>query len=318
MSAFQSYALGISLPTEKYEKKYLTIVVAKIVCYDFNSKKFGEINEVKSDAIEVGRRIKEIRTNLGYSMSQFGELISNSPKTTVNNWERGINLPKEDKLKKIALLGKTTTNELLYGSPEEFITKIVVNHFRVQLNPLFIQQIILFLNQKKIKLYDEMTIIEFIQEIFDSDSFIEEESIYLSYSPVIGYDNLYTASDKKNKEIGAPIFYVYIEMERNRVHYLPFTFLKHQKEQLRTLPTLRSQIEIDYYTRQFPLLDVELKESMIFYYGIKENNTAIVARYEYDNQKKSYSINQKNDEIETYAPFKVELDKMLAFFDREH
>jgi transcriptional regulator with XRE-family HTH domain len=318
LSAFQSYALGISLPTEKYEKKYLTIVVAKIVCYDFNSKKFGEINEVKSDAIEVGRRIKEIRTNLGYSMSQFGELISNSPKTTVNNWERGINLPKEDKLKKIALLGKTTTNELLYGSPEEFITKIVVNHFRVQLNPLFIQQIILFLNQKKIKLYDEMTIIEFIQEIFDSDSFIEEESIYLSYSPVIGYDNLYTASDKKNKEIGAPIFYVYIEMERNRVHYLPFTFLKHQKEQLRTLPTLRSQIEIDYYTRQFPLLDVELKESMIFYYGIKENNTAIVARYEYDNQKKSYSINQKNDEIETYAPFKVELDKMLAFFDREH
>ncbi len=306
------------MPTEKYEKKYLTIVVAKIVCYDFNSKKFGEINEVKSDAIEVGRRIKEIRTNLGYSMSQFGELISNSPKTTVNNWERGINLPKEDKLKKIALLGKTTTNELLYGSPEEFITKIVVNHFRVQLNPLFIQQIILFLNQKKIKLYDEMTIIEFIQEIFDSDSFIEEESIYLSYSPVIGYDNLYTASDKKNKEIGAPIFYVYIEMERNRVHYLPFTFLKHQKEQLRTLPTLRSQIEIDYYTRQFPLLDVELKESMIFYYGIKENNTAIVARYEYDNQKKSYSINQKNDEIETYAPFKVELDKMLAFFDREH
>lgn len=318
MSAFQSYALGISLSTKKYEKKYLAIVVAKIVCYDFNSKKFGEINEVKSDAIEVGRRIKEIRTNLGYSMSQFGELISNSPKTTVNNWERGINLPKEDKLKKIALLGKTTTNELLYGSPEEFITKIVVNHFRVQLNPLFIQQIILFLNQKKIKLYDKMTIIEFIQEIFDSDSFIEEESIYLSYSPVIGYDNLYTASDKKNKEIGAPIFYVYIEMERNRVHYLPFTFLKHQKEQLRTLPTLRSQIEIDYYTRQFPLLDVELKESMIFYYGIKENNTAIVARYEYDNQKKSYSINQKNDEIETYAPFKVELDKMLAFFDREH
>ena len=77
---------------------------------------------MKPDTIEVGRRIKGIRTNLGYSMSQFGELISNSPKTTVNNWERGINLPKEDKLKKIALLGKVTTNELLYGSPEEFIT----------------------------------------------------------------------------------------------------------------------------------------------------------------------------------------------------
>lgn len=248
---------------------------------------------MKSDAIEVGRRIKEIRTNLGYSMSQFGELISNSPKTTVNNWERGINLPKEGKLKKIALLGKTTTNELLYGSPEEFIRKIVVDHFRLQLNPLFIQQIILFLNQQKINLYDEMAIIEFIQGIFDSGSFIEEESSYLSYSPVIGYDNLYTASEKKNEEIGAPIFYVYIERERNRAHYVPFTFLEHQKEKLRSLPVLKSQLEIDYYTRQFPLLDVELKKSMILCYGIKKDDTAIIARYEYDNQKKSYSINKK-------------------------
>lgn len=318
MSAFQSYALCISSSYEKYEKKYLAIVVAKIVCYDFNSKKFGEINEVKSDAIEVGRRIKEIRTNLGYSMSQFGELISNSPKTTVNNWERGINLPKEGKLKKIALLGKTTTNELLYGSPEEFIRKIVVDHFRLQLNPLFIQQIILFLNQQKINLYDEMAIIEFIQGIFDSGSFIEEESSYLSYSPVIGYDNLYTASEKKNEEIGAPIFYVYIERERNRAHYLSFTFLEHQKEKLRSLPVLKSQLEIDYYTRQFPLLDVELKKSMILCYGIKKDDTAIIARYEYDNQKKSYSINKKIDAIDIYDPFKVELDKTVAFFDRKH
>jgi hypothetical protein len=134
---------------------------------------------------------------------------------------------------------------------------------------------------------------ELIQGILDSGSFIEEESSYLSYSPVIGYDNLYTASEKKNEEIRAPIFYVYIERERNRVHYLPFTFLEHQKEKLRTLPAFRSQIEIDYYTRQFSLLDVELKESMIFYYGIKEDNTPIVARYEYDNQKKYYSFNQK-------------------------
>lgn len=302
---------------EKFEKKYRTIVVAKIIWYDFSSQKYGEINEMKPDTIEVGRRIKEIRTNLGYSMSQFGELISNSPKTTVNNWERGINLPKEDKLKKIALLGKTTTNELLYGSPEEFITKIVVDYFRLQLNPLFIQQIILFLNQQKIDLYDEMAIIEFIQGIFDSGSFIEEDISYLSYSPVIDYDNLYIASEKKNEEIGAPIFYVYIEREKNRVHYLPFTFLEHQKEQLRTLPALSSQIEIDYYIRQFPLLDVELKESMIFYYGIKEDNTSIVARYEYDNQKKSYSFNQKNDELDIHDPFKVELDKTVAFFDGE-
>ncbi|MBE9908988.1 MULTISPECIES: helix-turn-helix domain-containing protein [Enterococcus] len=274
---------------------------------------------MKPDAIEVGRRIKEIRTNLGYSMSQFGELISNSPKTTVNNWERGVNLPKEDKLKKIALLGKTTTNELLYGSSKEFITKIVVDHFRLQLNPLFVQQIILFLKQQKIDLYDEMTIIEFIQGIIDSGSLVEEESSYLSYSPVIGYDNLYIASEMKNEEIGTPIFYVYIEREGNSVHYLPFTFSEHQKEQLHTLPDLRPQLEIDYYTRQFPLLEVELKESIIVYYGIKEkDNTANIVRYEYDDRKKSYSTNQKNDEINLYEPFTVELEKMVAYFDKKH
>ncbi|MBE6173207.1 MAG: XRE family transcriptional regulator [Enterococcus faecium] len=274
---------------------------------------------MKPDAIEVGRRIKEIRTNLGYSMSQFGELISNSPKTTVNNWERGINLPKEDKLKKIALLGKITTNELLHGSPEEFIKKIVVDHFRLQLNPLFIQQIILFLKKQKIDLYDEMTIIEFIQGIFDSGSLVEEESTYLSYNPVIGYDNLYLASETTNEEIGAPIFYVYVERKMDRIHYLPFTFSEHQQEPLYTLPSLSSQLEIDYYTRQFPLLDVELKESMIVYYGIKkEDNTDNVIQYKYDDQKKSYSINQKKYETNLYNPFQDELEKMVAYFDREH
>lgn len=273
---------------------------------------------MKPDAIEVGKRIKEIRTNLGYSMSQFGELISNSPKTTVNNWERGINLPKEDKLKKIALLGKVTTDELLHGSPEDFITKIVVDHFRVQLNPLFIQQINLFLKQQKIDLYDEMTIIEFIQRIFDSGSLVEEVSTYLSYNPVLGSGDLYLASETTNEEIGSPIFYVYVERKMDRIHYLPFTFSEHQKEQLYTLPSLSSQLEIDYYTRQFPLLDLELKESMIVYYGIKEDNTTNVILYKYYDQNKSYSINQKNDETNLYQPFKAELEKMAAYFDREH
>lgn len=86
-------------------------------------------------------------------------------KTTVNNWERGINLPKGDKLKKIALLGKFTTNELLYGIPEKFITKIGLAHFQLQFNLLVIQQIIAFLEQHKVDLYDEMTIIELVQGI---------------------------------------------------------------------------------------------------------------------------------------------------------
>ncbi|MDT9120633.1 helix-turn-helix transcriptional regulator, partial [Escherichia coli] len=54
----------------------------------------------KPNVAEVGKMISQIRMDLGCSMAQFGELVSDSPKTTVNNWERGINLPKDDKLKK--------------------------------------------------------------------------------------------------------------------------------------------------------------------------------------------------------------------------
>lgn len=315
MSAFQSYAFGIFLSCKKYEKKYLSIVVAKIICYDFSNKKFGEINEVRPDAIEVGRRIKEIRTNLGYSMSQFGELISNSPKTTVNNWERGTNLPKEDKLKKIALLGKTTTNELLYGSPEEFITNIVVDHFRLQLNPLFIQQIILFLNQQKIDLYDKMTIIDFIQGILNSNTFAEQESTYLSYTPIIGSEDLYLAL-VNNKEIEKPVFYVYVEKKRNRVHFLPYTFAEQQEELYYEQPSLKTQLDIDYYTRQFSLLGITLKEAEIVYYGInKQEKDLNLLEYIFNDSTKIFDKSGQADK--KYDAFELEAEKMLLWVKAE-
>lgn len=267
---------------------------------------------MKPDAIEVGRRIKKIRTNLGYSMSQFGELISNSPKTTVNNWERGINLPKEDKLKKIALLGKTTANELLYGLPEEFITKIVVDHFRLQLNPLLIQQIILFLKQQKIDLYDEMTIIEFIQGIFDSGSFVEQESTYLSYTPIIGSEDFYLAL--VNNGIEKPMYYVYVEKQQNCVHFLPYTFAEQQEELYYEQPSLKTQLDIDYYTRQFSLLGIMLKEAKIVYYGINKQKTNLnLLKYIYNDSTKIFDKSGQKDKKTIYAPFKKETEKMLLW-----
>lgn len=43
---------------------------------------------MKPNVAEVGKMIRQIRMDLGCSMAQFGELVSDSPKTTVNNWER--------------------------------------------------------------------------------------------------------------------------------------------------------------------------------------------------------------------------------------
>ena len=274
---------------------------------------------MKPDAIEVGIRIKKIRTDLGYSMSQFGELISDSPKTTVNNWERGINLPKEDKLKKIALLGKVTTNELLYGTSEEFISTIIVEHFRLQLNPLFLKQIIVFLEKQKIDLYDEMSIIEFVQGIVDSGSLVEQESKYLSYTPIVGSNNLYLASTTRNGEVIEPAFFAYVEKEKNRVHYLPYTFAENQSELFYNVPELNKQLNIDYFTRQFPLLDVELNQSTIVYYVIKEKeNTANIIEHRYNNEEKAFKVEHSINDSLIYEPFKIETEKTAAYLRQNH
>lgn len=63
---------------------------------------------------QVGLRIKDIRLSLGESMEEFGKRFDTS-KGTVNNWEKGRNLPNKANLLKIANLGKIPPSILLKG-----------------------------------------------------------------------------------------------------------------------------------------------------------------------------------------------------------
>ncbi|HFI0732856.1 TPA: helix-turn-helix domain-containing protein [Streptococcus suis] len=76
--------------------------------------------------IQVGERIKQIRLSLGESMEKFGERFETS-KGTVNNWEKGRNLPNKENLKKISELGQMTVNELLYGNVNNLIESVLLN-----------------------------------------------------------------------------------------------------------------------------------------------------------------------------------------------
>lgn len=62
----------------------------------------------------VGKKIKQLRLSLGESMEQFG-MRFNTSKGTVNNWEKGRNLPNKKNLKEIASLSNTSVNILLKG-----------------------------------------------------------------------------------------------------------------------------------------------------------------------------------------------------------
>ncbi|MFU2221893.1 helix-turn-helix domain-containing protein [Streptococcus pluranimalium] len=60
----------------------------------------------------IGNRIRDIRLALGDTMEAFGERF-NTSKGTVNNWEKGRNLPNKSNLKKIAELGNTSVKDLI-------------------------------------------------------------------------------------------------------------------------------------------------------------------------------------------------------------
>ncbi|MGQ4068247.1 helix-turn-helix domain-containing protein [Enterococcus mundtii] len=75
----------------------------------------------------AGKRIKNIRTSLAHTMEQFAILTDSSNTSAVNNWERGYNLPNKTKLKKIAILGNTTTDWIKWGTLEEYITSYLID-----------------------------------------------------------------------------------------------------------------------------------------------------------------------------------------------
>jgi transcriptional regulator with XRE-family HTH domain len=66
------------------------------------------------DNLAVGNRIKSIRLDEGATMEEFGKIF-NTSKGTVNNWEKGRNLPNKENLLKIAKIGNITVGQLLNG-----------------------------------------------------------------------------------------------------------------------------------------------------------------------------------------------------------
>lgn len=68
----------------------------------------------------AGSRIKQIRTNKGYTLEAFGKLFGAS-KSNVQKWETGFTLPNKERLASISKIADITVNELLYGSIDEFL-----------------------------------------------------------------------------------------------------------------------------------------------------------------------------------------------------
>lgn len=69
---------------------------------------------------EVGNRVRSIRKENGMTTEKFGaEFNPPASKGTVSKWENGHYLPNNERLVRIAELGKISVDELLYGSSKQ-------------------------------------------------------------------------------------------------------------------------------------------------------------------------------------------------------
>lgn len=72
----------------------------------------------------VGKKIHDIRVNLGLTLEQFGKLV-NAKKSDVYRWEQGYHLPNKNRLKIIAMKGGIEVAQLLQGNGKDSIKEIV-------------------------------------------------------------------------------------------------------------------------------------------------------------------------------------------------
>ena len=155
------------------------------------------------DKTNVGNRIFNIRQSMNLTLEEFGNLFQ-AGKSNVQKWEIGSSLPTRERLDKIAKKGNMTVNELLYGSPKEFVN----NNINVLLSNLdgntgFFSKILNILDIRAIKLH--------LEEVININNLTDVEKVFKkvvdSYFSKIKSDNVEMINYlKRNYELSADTF----------------------------------------------------------------------------------------------------------------
>ncbi len=123
-------------------------------------------SKVKIELAEAGERIKKIRKQHNYSMAAFSKLIGNSSASTVNNWEKGNNLPNKERLEKIAILGNTTVEWILFGDLSDYVVHLIKDTMQENVkNALFIDQLMTLIQKKQLSYYDDLEILALARQL---------------------------------------------------------------------------------------------------------------------------------------------------------
>lgn len=100
----------------------------------------------KKEDIILGKRIKDIRISLNYDQKRFAKEIG-ATVSALSNWENGRNKPNMEKLSKIAKIGDTTVEKLLYLDKLEFEERM--RNRDTDLREFVFEELVIFLNELK-------------------------------------------------------------------------------------------------------------------------------------------------------------------------
>lgn len=79
---------------------------------------------MNNNKVDIGQRIKSIRTKRGMTLEEFGALFS-AGKGLVSRWERGISTPNPERIKAISKVGDTSVEYILHGTMNEYIESLI-------------------------------------------------------------------------------------------------------------------------------------------------------------------------------------------------
>lgn len=241
------------------------------------------------DKNEVGQRIKEIRKRYGYSMQRFGEIIDDAPKGSVNSWEKGVNLPNRERLEKIATLGNTSVDKLLYGSFENYVYALISDKLNFELSENGIALITMLLLNQKLTYGDDLEIVKTVQNLLNSNMVTVETG--LIYQPTLS-EGYYEGIIKKGNN-NVLICHAYCDKAESALHIIPVYPNEDTEDNLDFLYHLSKLVlpgNHPYFTGSFRSIGLDIKKSKIIYYGITNSFEAYAIPYEYSYATDAFAI----------------------------
>lgn len=250
----------------------------------------------------VGQRIKEIRTELGLSMAKFGKLLGDMPRSSVNNWERGINLPKNETLAKIAEVGHTTNEYLLYGDKENQYIMELLEKKLTEVDPRLVAMIKEVSSQAEPN--DDQQMKNYIRFLVNNINPPDERDQY-SFQMIDDDLSMYLGSTKDGTKAQ---IYLHFDQVKSVMHIMPFTFSEQSVDRL--LIFLNNSESLHYFNGELPS---EMKrQPIVLYYYNERINDITIAPLIFDNQSKSYQVAEVDNDFfkgNEYPVFTKELLK---------